>query len=138
MESNKKENHESTNTSLQENVKWCHLKTSKVNIQNRFYNEPSKYIPEDGEIIEVFKILKNLDNNGLECNHSNPTTAIQSKLDHLQSKSALLALHRSLKNSKNFSKMRPKNADIKNIMILIGRSLIAQHHLKQNYLTFVD
>ena len=88
MEINKKVNHEKTDTSLLENMKQHRLKTSKVNIQNSFYNEllkrhkSSKYIPE-GEIVEIFKIPGNSDNTGLECNYFEPATPIQSKLDHL-------------------------------------------------------
>ena len=118
MEINKKANHESTHPSLPENMKWCR-QTSKVKIQNRFYNEllkrhrPPKYTPEEGEIIEVYKIPRNDDNAGLECNRSD-TTPVQSKLDRLRSESARLALHHSSKNSKNFPNMRPKSTDNNN------------------------
>ena len=118
MEINKKVNHESTHPSLPENVKRCR-QTSKVKIHNRFYNEllkrhrPPKYTPEKGEIIEVYKIPRNDDNAGLECNRSD-TTPIQSKLDCLRSKSAGLALHHPSKNSKNFPNMRQKSTDNNN------------------------
>ena len=117
MEPNKKLNHQSTHTSLPENVKWHRSKTSKVNIQNRFYNEllkrhkPPKYTPEEGEIIRVFKILRNYDNTGLECNHSDLTTLVQSKLDCLCSELVHLSLYCSSKNSKNFLNMRSKSAN---------------------------
>ena len=106
MDLNKKVNHESTHPSLPENVKRC-CQTSKVKIQNRFYNEllkrhqPPKYTPEEGEIIEVYKIPRNDDNAGLECNRSD-TTPIH-KLDRLRSESVRLALHHPSKNSE-FSK----------------------------------
>ena len=118
MEINKKVNHESIHPSLPENVK-RRRQTSKVKIQNRFYNEllkrhrPPKYTPEEGEIITVYKIPRNDDNAGLECNRSD-TTPVQSKLDHLRSESARLALHHPSKNSKNFPNMRPKSTDNNN------------------------
>ena len=118
MEINKKVNHDSTYPSLPENVK-RRCQTSKVKKQNRFYNEllkrhrPPKYIPEEGEIIEVYKIPRNDDNAGLECNRSD-TTPVQSKLDRLRSESAHLALHHFSKNSKIFPNMMPKSTDNNN------------------------
>ena len=63
MENNSKLTHESTCASLAEKMKWhpkIYTSKSKVKIQNKFYNErlkinkPSKYVPEEGEIVEIF------------------------------------------------------------------------------------
>ena len=76
-------------TSLLENMKWHHkhhTSKSRVKVQNKFYNEllkttkPPKYVPEEGEIVEIFKTPKRIENSGLECNHSD-TSPTQPKLD---------------------------------------------------------
>ena len=67
MEINMKPTQESTHTSLPEKTKWhikLHTSKSKVKLQNKFYNEllktnkPPKYVPEEGEIVEFLKIIK--------------------------------------------------------------------------------
>ena len=106
MENNSKLTHESTHASLPEKMKWCpkiYTSRSKVKLQNKFYNEllkinkPPKYVPEEGEIVEIFKIPKNIEKHGLECNHSD-TPLTPPKLDHLQSELVHLELHHFEKN----------------------------------------
>ena len=73
MESNSKLTHESTHTPLLEKTKQhpkLYTSKSKVKIENKFYNEllkinkPPKYVPEEGEIVEIFKIPKNFEKHG--------------------------------------------------------------------------
>ena len=107
MEANSKLNQESTYASLPENNEW-HRKnfksSNKVKSQNKFYNElllkrtePPKYTPEEGEIVEIFKIPKMAEKIGLECNHSD-TSPTQSKLNRRRSKLVHLELHNYEKN----------------------------------------
>ena len=93
--------HESTHASLPEKTKRhpkIYTSKSKVKIQNKFYNEllkinkPPKYVPEEGEIVEIFKIPKNIEKHGLEYNCSDTPLTLP-KLDHLQSELVHLELH---------------------------------------------
>ena len=120
MDTNSKLNHESTHPSLPEKTK-RHPKTYtnryKVRLQNKFYNEllktqrPSKYFPEEGEIVETFKIPKQDENHGLECNYSDTTPPTQSKLNRLQSELVCLEQHHLEQNFKNLTEMPRKKAD---------------------------
>ena len=89
MDTNSKLTQQSTHASLPETTKWCRkhlISRNRVKIQNKFYNELLKrthspeYIPEEGEIVKIFKIPKIIEKPGLECNHSD-TTPTQPKLD---------------------------------------------------------
>ena len=78
---------------------------SRVKIQNKFYNEllkttkPPKYVPEEGKIVEIFKIPKRIEKFRLECNRSD-TSPTQSKLDRLQSKLVHVKQYNSEENWK--------------------------------------
>ena len=73
MDAYSKLNHESTLASLPKTSKQRKSKTSKVKAWNKFYGEllkrhkPADYIPEEAEVIEVFKIPTNKKSDGLEC-----------------------------------------------------------------------
>ena len=115
MENNSKLTHESTHASLPENRKHPKIYTSrsKVKLQNEFYNEllkinkPPNCVPEEGEIVEIFKIPKNIKKHGSECNLSD-TPLTSPKLDHLWSELVHLELHHFEKNCGNSDKMPKK------------------------------
>ena len=119
MEMNLKVTQKSTHLSLPEKTKWHpkrHTSKIKVKIQNKFYNEllktnkPSQYVPEEGEIVEIFEIPKYAENHGLECNCSD-TPATQQKLNHLWSEVVRCELHHFEKNLENLAKMSRNKVD---------------------------
>ena len=114
-----------------------YTKRYKVRLQNKFYNEllktqrPPKYVPEEGEIVETFKIPKQDENDGLEHNYSDilPT---QLKLSRLQSELVRLEQHHLEQNLKNLTEMPRNKADpgvTNNNWIITHRPTNAERHL---------
>ena len=122
--------------------KWCQSHLSSK-MQDLFYRDlldnyiENSYEPEEGEIVEIFKIpCKLKENTGLECNKNNPSMSKQSALNMPRSESQYPKPHQRQKKTCQISSNSDKNSLSKNITTMDNSQkwLITHCPTKEHYL----